>query len=167
MKDEILNLNLNEQGSVVDCPSAFEEVGGQVKAAALSLPKVFKVFPRRWSLSKPGESQVGGHSPGQGQTLLGTRSKVTEQMSMRFFQKLTDQQISNICTKKQIVEHCMYSKYYSIPMIDCVHYLYASVHCVYTPSLLYKITVMKFVCLVLQEKETKAHQKKKFENIPT
>ena len=100
MKDEILNLNLNEQGSVVDCPSAFEEVGGQVKAAALSLLKVFKVFPRRWSLSKPGESQVGGHSPGQGQTLLGTRSKVTEQMSMRFFQKLTDQQISNICTKK-------------------------------------------------------------------
>ena len=61
----------------------------------------------------------------------------------------------------------MYSKYYSIPMIDCVHYLYAGVHCVYTPSLLYKITVMKFVCLVLQEKETKAHQKKKFENIPT
>ena len=53
MKDEILNLNLNEQGSVVDCPSAFEEVGGQVKAAALSLLKVFKVFPRRWSLSKP------------------------------------------------------------------------------------------------------------------
>ena len=73
MTDEILNLNLNEQGSVVDCPSAFEEVGGQVKAAALSLLKVFKVFPRRWSLSKPGESQVGGHSPGQGQTLLGTR----------------------------------------------------------------------------------------------
>ena len=101
MKDEILNLNLNEQGSVVDCPSAFEEVGGQVKAAALSFPKVFKVFPRRWSLSKPGESQVGGHSPGQGQTLLGTRLKVTEQMSMRFFQKLTDQQIKlNICTKK-------------------------------------------------------------------
>ena len=53
MKDEILNLNLNEQGSVVDCPSAFEEVSGQVKAAALSLLKVFKVFPRRWSLSKP------------------------------------------------------------------------------------------------------------------
>ena len=58
MKDEILNLNLNEQGSVVDCPSAFEEVGGQVKAAALSLLKVFKVF------------QGAGLSPSQGKAKL-------------------------------------------------------------------------------------------------
>ena len=93
MKDEILNLNLNEQGSVVDCPSAFEEVSGQVKAAALSLLKVFKVFPRRWSLSKPGESQVGGHSPGQGQTLLGTRSKVTEKWACVSFRNW---QINNL-----------------------------------------------------------------------
>ena len=39
---------------------------------------------------------------------------------------------------------------------------YTSVFNVYTPSLLYNMTVMKFVCLVLQGKETRSHQKKKW-----
>ena len=91
MKDEILNLNLNEQGSVVDCPSAFEEVSGQVKAAALSLLKVFKVFPRRWSLSKPGGKPSWRSQPWPRTDAFGDKIKSYRKMSMRFFQKLTDQ----------------------------------------------------------------------------
>ena len=98
MKDEILNLNLNEQGSVVDCPSAFEVVRSRQRRCLSS--RSSRSFQGAGLSPSQGESQVGGHSPGQGQTLLGTRSKVTGQMSVRFFQKLTGQQILNICTKK-------------------------------------------------------------------